>query len=167
VNFFPFSLAYVHCENFEYTYIVHWLDYPHQLSPSTRFLPHLKLCKTFYHSVSYMYMKSINHILSTSSLLFTLPTPTSPSLLYLFHSPVFHFFNSKANVQRGFSMYPSYERTLVSSTSSVTFPYPFHLTPIIQQLSIHTVISSTCTDVMYLNIVDYHSLFHSLIPWVP
>jgi hypothetical protein len=39
--------------------------------------------------------------------------------------------------------------------------------PIIQQLSIHIVISSTCLDVMHFNIVDYHSLFLSLLSQMP
>jgi hypothetical protein len=51
---------------------------------------------------------------------------------------------------------------LVSPSSSVTCP-----PPIIPQHSVHIVMSSTCTDVMYLDIVGYHSLFFSLLPWVP
>jgi hypothetical protein len=38
---------------------------------------------------------------------------------------------------------------------SIALPYPFPPTPsIIQQLSVHTVISSTCTDVGYFDIVN-------------
>jgi hypothetical protein len=35
------------------------------------------------------------------------------------------FINPKVNIQRGFSVYPSCEYALVSSTPSVTLPYPF------------------------------------------
>jgi hypothetical protein len=43
-------------------------------------------------------------------------------------------------------------------------PLLFPLTPVIPQLSAHIVISLNCTDVTYFNIVDYHSVFLSLLP---
>jgi hypothetical protein len=50
---------------------------------------------------------------------------------------------------------------LVNFISFIIFPYPFLPIPIIQQLSVHIIMSSTCTD---FHIVDYHSLFLSLLP---
>jgi hypothetical protein len=44
--------------------------------------------------------------------------------------------------------------TLVSSTPSLTPPYPSLPPPIIQQLSVHIVVSATYTDVMDFDIVD-------------
>jgi hypothetical protein len=48
-------------------------------------------------------------------------------------------------------------------------PWPFSLPPLIfQQLSVHILISSTCTDVMFYDITDALSLlFLSLLPQVP
>jgi hypothetical protein len=41
------------------------------------------------------------------------------------------------------------------------------LPTIIQQFSAHIIKSSTCTDTMCFDIVDYHCLFLSLLPQVP
>jgi hypothetical protein len=70
----------------------------------------------------------------------------------------------KVNVQRGFLKYPQCEYTLLWSFQplplfSLTPPLP---TSIIQQLSIHIVMSSTCTDVMHFNIVDSLSFFFTV-----
>jgi hypothetical protein len=43
---------------------------------------------------------------------------------------------------------------MVSSTPSITLPYSFLPSPIIQQLSVHVITSSTCTDVIYFNYVE-------------
>jgi hypothetical protein len=70
-------------------YIVHWLDHPHHLSPSTRFLPRLKQFKRFLCSMSCKYMNSINRISWLSSPLFTiLPPQQAPHthILYLLYS---------------------------------------------------------------------------------
>jgi hypothetical protein len=73
---FLFLLGYIHCtgaihcDNSKWPYIVHCLDDPYHLP---FLLPHALLCltysncKRFHHSISYKYMKSINHIPSPSS----------------------------------------------------------------------------------------------------
>jgi hypothetical protein len=87
-------------------------------------------------------MKPINNI----------PLPSFPLLTFLhipfptLYSPF--IINSEVNVQRGFLIYPSCEYTLLWS---VQFPLllsltPFLPPPIIQQLSIHIIMSSTSTD---------------------
>jgi hypothetical protein len=78
-----FLLEYIHfiwrshCDNSKQAYIVHCLDHPHHLSPSTPPCPTSSNSKRFHCSMSYRYMKSINHILSPSSLLFT-PSKSIP-----------------------------------------------------------------------------------------
>jgi hypothetical protein len=109
----------------------------------------------------YMYIKPINHIPSPSSPAFTLSPLTSyPLTLYLSYSPDF-----------GFLMYPCCECALLWSVQpcpllSLTLSFPLL---IIQHFSIH--LCSTCTDTMYLNIIDFIILiffplsqFHSVVP---
>jgi hypothetical protein len=107
----------IHCDNSKSAYIVHWLDHLLCLSPSTPSHPTSSNCKRFLCSVSHKYMKSIHHIPSSQSPSFTLPPHKSPPpthtvpilqsclLLLIF----------KSNVQRGFSMYPCCESTLLWS----------------------------------------------------
>jgi hypothetical protein len=115
-----------------------------------------------------MYMKSINHITSPSFLHSPSPFPQVPptNIPCTYFTVLFFIFNSKVNVQRGLSM--CIDCTLVSSTPSVTLPFLFLLpTPIIQQLSVHIIMSSTCTEVMHFDTVDYHYLYFSLLCQVP
>jgi hypothetical protein len=67
----PFLLGYIYytgkwiqSDNSSQTYIVHFLHFPHCLSPSAPSPHHLKQFQEIFSSVSYRYMKSINHILS-------------------------------------------------------------------------------------------------------
>jgi hypothetical protein len=52
----------------------------------------------------------------------------------------------------------------VHSTSSTALPYPFSPTPIIQQLSVHILMSSACTDVIFYDIVDALSFSFPFTP---
>jgi hypothetical protein len=74
--------------------------------------------------------------------------------------------NSKVNIQRSFSIYPSCEYALLWSVQPpLLLPFTPSLPPsIIQQLSVNIVISSICTSVKYFNIVGYHFLLLSLLP---
>jgi hypothetical protein len=86
--FFRFLLGYIHCtggihcDNSEQPYIIHWLDCPTMYSSS----PSSSHCKRFHHSISYMYMKSINHIPSLH--LFHLPSPLPQVLLHTHTVPI-------------------------------------------------------------------------------
>jgi hypothetical protein len=52
----------IHCGNSKYSYIVHFLDDSHCLSPLSLSGPTWSNCKRFLWSISYTYMKSINNI---------------------------------------------------------------------------------------------------------
>jgi hypothetical protein len=115
-------------------------------------------------------MKPINPIPSSSSpFTLLLPTSTYFTHTYLFlHCTYFivlsFIIGSKVSI-----LYPSCEYALLWSVQlplllSLT---PFLLPPIIRQLAVHTIMSSTCMNVKYFNTVDFHSLFLSLLPQVP
>jgi hypothetical protein len=103
-------------------------------------------------------MKPINHIPSPSSPPFTLSSATSTYFTVL---PF--IINSKVLIFKGVSQWISAVNivTLVSTTPSINLPYHFLQ---FSGFSIHIVIFSTCTDVIGINIVDYHSLFLYLLP---
>jgi hypothetical protein len=71
------------------------------------------------------------------------------------------FIISKVNGQRAFLMYHHCKYTLLWSVQCLSLiSFILSLPPCItQQLSVRIITSSTCTDVMCLDIVDYHSLF--------
>jgi hypothetical protein len=102
--------------------------------------------KTFHCSILCRYTESINHIPSPQSLSFTLPLLVSPHALC---SHVFHYFLSQC-IQRGISRTPAVSILYFDSLN------PFHSspTPIIQKLSIHIVVSSSFTYVVFYKIVD-------------
>jgi hypothetical protein len=87
-------------------------------------------------------------------LLYSPPTSTPTHCTYF--TVLSCIINSKANGQRGFSMYPLCECTLLCLVQCPLFLSltPSLPPPIIQQLSVHIVRSSTCTDVMYFDIID-------------
>jgi hypothetical protein len=108
-------------------------------------------------------MKPINYIPSPSSPPFTLPLPTSTSHTLCTYFTVLPFIiNSRDNVQRDFLMYPLSESIFLWSIQPLPLLTPSLSPPIIQQLSIHILISSTCTDVIYFSTVDCLSRMYIL-----
>jgi hypothetical protein len=108
---------------------------------------------------TYVYTKSINHIPSASYPPFTLP-PFTSTLLYLLYSPVFHY-EAQSQCSKGFSTCPTVSLLHFGRFNSFCY-FPLLLsspTAIIQQLSKHIILSSTCTDVKYFNIAGALSLF--------
>jgi hypothetical protein len=82
-------------------------------------------------------------------------------------------FNSKVSVSKYFSMYPSCEYTVLWSVQPLPLLSLSLPAPIINQFSVHIVLSSTCTDAVCFDIVDSLSLsfpfpllseFHRVLP---
>jgi hypothetical protein len=110
-----FSFSFFHV--YLYTYCVGrfivLIRLPSPFHPPSPSRPTQGNCKKFYHSVSYMYLKPINHIPLPLSPPFTLLPQTSiPHHTHCIYFTVLSFiFNFKVNIQNVFSMYPSCEYT--------------------------------------------------------
>jgi hypothetical protein len=114
-------------------------------------------------------MKPINHIPLLSSLSFTFfpPTSTPPHTHFAYFIVLPFSIRIYVSVQRGFLMYPCCEYTLLWSSQ----PLPLlSLTlllanPHFQQVSIHILIFSTYTDVIFYDIVDPLSFSFPFLPF--
>jgi hypothetical protein len=138
-------------------YIVHWLALPPpplSIIPLSPLLKQLQKVSLFY----FIYVYKVHQSNSPSFILSIHPLSSNPHTppLDLFYSPV-HFLITKS-VFTGVSQYSSAVNILylVSSTPLLLSLTLSFLAPIIQQLPV-LIMSSTCTDVMYFDIVDYHS----------
>jgi hypothetical protein len=140
-----------------------WLSL--HLSTATLSPSHLKQLQGVHHSISSIYMKPINSIPSSSSPPFILPFPQVSPLHCTYFTVLSFIISSKVKAQMGFSMYLSCEYALLWSVQSFLLLslVPSLPTSIIQQLSVHIFISSTCIDVIYFGTVDSLS-FSFLFP---
>jgi hypothetical protein len=120
-----------------------------------------------------MYMKSTNHIPSPSSPPFTLFPKVRPHTIPILQSCL--------SLLVPKSMFKGVSQCVLCEYTSLWSIQPLSLLSfipspppsIIQQLSTHIIISSTCTDGRHFHIVDYHSLFlpsfpecHRVVPWL-
>jgi hypothetical protein len=147
---------------FPYAYNVSLLDFLHHHSPSSLF-SRLKIIST---SFMFYFHTSMWGTLTIFALLYlpihppiVVPTPIGSVLhLVLFKVCIY--------CSKGFHLW--IYCTLINPTLSIILLYPFPLLPIIQQLSVHFVMPSSYTVVMYFDLVHYLSFsFHSFLPLVP